>query len=69
MIDFDHYDLKLTKNIIIKNSLILFGFNRKLDGGGLFAHFQYINVDITWFYRFGIIEIDPIVKKGKCNLS
>jgi hypothetical protein len=29
--------------------LILFGFNRKLDDGGLFAYFYYIKEDIAWF--------------------
>ena len=39
MIDFEHYNLKLTKHIKMF-SLILFGFNRKLDGGWLFEYFN-----------------------------
>ena len=40
MIDFEHYDLKLTKYIIKKKkSLFSLEFNKKLNGEGLFAYF------------------------------
>jgi hypothetical protein len=42
MIDFEHYDLKLTKYIIKinkKHLLFSLGFNRKLNGKRLFAYF------------------------------
>ncbi len=40
-------------------------FNKILDGGGLFAYFQYISGDIVRFYKLGRIEMNPIIKGGK----
>ena len=34
-----------------KIMLISLKFNRKLDGDGLFAYFQYIRGGIAWFHR------------------
>ena len=52
MIDFKHYDLKLTKYIKIFRYLCL-DLTKKIRQYGLFAYFQYICEDIAQFYTLG----------------
>ena len=65
MINFVHYDLKLTKYIFKKIPLIFFGFNIILISGGLVEYFQYICRGIARFHGLEGIETDSIVKEEK----